>query len=156
MALHVRYVTGRESTSRSWGKSGVKKVTRRSIPSALKSYFVCKGVTSTAVCFIASTAGRRNPRAAAPIQRNVRPSMRTSPVIGCAASDQCFVGESFRLSLIDQRLKYGSFTARGTAGGRCCWPRAGAINATAIKQEVSEDLRQRDMKYPLYIYFVND
>src|SRR5215813_13479640 len=38
-ALHVRYVTGRDITSRSCGNRGVKNVTRSSTPAALKRYF---------------------------------------------------------------------------------------------------------------------
>ena len=70
-------MTGRERISRSWGNSGVKKVTRSSIPAALKRYFDCSGVTSTDICGIASTAGF--PRGAARRQAHPSEDMAIDP-----------------------------------------------------------------------------
>jgi hypothetical protein len=61
------------------------------------------------------------------MNRNVLPSTRTSPVMGCEAPVQCFVSESVRLSVADQTLKYGSWTISGVDGGRNCAETSGAI-----------------------------
>src|ERR1700733_12018264 len=135
---------GRDFTSKSWGSSGGKKVAWRSSPAPANRYLGCRGVTPTDSCCIASSTGRRKLRIDAPIHRYVCPSIRARPVIGCALSDQCFVGASVRASAIDQRLKNGSFAASGTAGGRCCCAKQQGKEETIVQASNSFSRRHID------------
>ena len=76
------------------------------------------------------------------MNRSGLPSTRIRPHMACVRPVQCFGHSSYKSSVIDQQLVYGSIVTSGTAGGRNVAADSGRLGPDNATQTAPSSARQ--------------